>query len=98
MGQSSADLAKQPKPFAPLRRLLKLGQPLGHLVDGPRQIADLVIAPRQRDGTEITTGDPPCPPFQLSDAPAQALPQSDGQSQRRYPHGSSQAEKWPNRL
>jgi len=57
MGQAAGDLAEQAQAFGLANRLLKLGEPFGHLVDRLAQIAQLVIARGQWHRTEIAGRD-----------------------------------------
>jgi len=82
MGQTAADLAQEPKPLILLHRLLKLGQPLGHLIHGSAEVAQLIVSPRERHGAEITGRDLPRSPFQLLDPPAEPLGHTDRQDNR----------------
>src|SRR5204863_59221 len=82
-----------PSPLRLLPRLRPLRQPPGHVVDAARQVAQLVVAARQRHRAEVAAGDEPRPPLQFADAPAQALADGHRQDERRQPAEHAEHER-----
>ena len=73
VGQAGADLSEQAQALGLPHGFLKLGKLMGHVVDGTAEVAQLVVAARQRHRAEVAGRDLSGTSLQLLDAPAEAL-------------------------
>src|SRR5438477_275610 len=91
---SPTAVPRRSRPAPPPRRLV-LSNELGHVIDGGGQVASLVRARRQRHRAEISRGDQSRPPFQLQDAPRQALADAERQRHRRQSESTADQQRRP---
>src|ERR1700722_14874966 len=95
VSQAGADLTKESQPFGALDCLLQLGQSLGHFIDGPCQVAHLVLAARQRHRTEIARRDQPGTPLQFAQPTAQSSSEADREDYGRQTERAAAGQGWP---
>ena len=96
--QATGHLTQKTQALRAFDGFLILGKLLGHLIDRAGQVAELVVAARQRQGTEVAGGDDTRAPLQLPHTPAEALGHGDGQHQRRQAADDADIERRPNGL